>query len=134
MISLPIDLRPDATALTAAIAELEDLLSKLPEGVAKRFVRLFDPSKELCRVRGDHGPAAGAGVVRIFLEPGDGLLGLLSALRAGDLDGLVGEGALDAVGHESNSVGSVGTTNVAGDPGAAPVASGETHTNPRWLR
>lgn len=121
--------RADTSAIEAALADFEALRSSAPESVSEHLASLSEIVGELFRVRSENRAAAGAFETVVLLEPSDGFLRLLAALRAGDFDLLTGDGLLNVIRHDSVSVGSVGTANEGQLPGESQGSSGSDARN-----
>lgn len=76
----------DAEPLQRVLLELELELVDAPLQVRELALDFIDGTSELCRV--EQGVASGA-VVPILLEPSQGVLDFLSAVRARDFDALL---------------------------------------------
>ena len=75
--------------IAAAFAELERLLPTVPTESLEPFKEVVDAlgrAGKFIVANADGGVAPRAGECRVFLEPGEGLLDLLAALRAGEFD------------------------------------------------
>ena len=76
----------DTQPAQAILAALLEHLSNVPLEVVDRFVGRFEAIAQPFRIDVDRSAAAGAGDVRVVLQPAKALLELVGALRAGDLD------------------------------------------------
>lgn len=95
--TLVLDPSPLLAALNQASPALP-ALADLPEGIRESLLEIVqsgfgraDAVEKIVRLDIDPGAATGAGEVVVRLYPGDGLLGLLAAFRAGNRDALVVE-------------------------------------------
>jgi len=86
MSPLCIRIHCDPVPFQSALAELLEQLADVPREVVERFAGRFDALAQHVRIDQDQSGAAGAGDVRIVLQPADALLELVAALRAGQLD------------------------------------------------
>lgn len=85
MSALTIRLSADASALSAALAELSEFPERLHEVVELPFDRELGLT-EFARVDRDVRIAGGADECRVLLQPSERLLDLLAAFRARDVD------------------------------------------------
>lgn len=88
MASATLTIRVDGGALMADLELLEDAASRSGE-VRKRLVDLLQQSPNLARVDVNHNLALGAGEVGIRFQLAQPFAELVSALRAGQVDGFV---------------------------------------------
>lgn len=75
--------------LNAAVAELLECLSVASAEARQVVLDRLDSISELVRFDVDSCAAAGAGDIRIVLQPSNGFLELLAAARAGKFEGVV---------------------------------------------
>lgn len=87
MSGISLTLKLDTAPLLAAIREAEALASSLPADAL-----LPEIPGDLVTVESDLGTASAAGELIVRLDPGNGLLGLVAALRARQVDAGLGDG------------------------------------------
>lgn len=87
-------IRFDASRAVAAMQALPEAFASLPLAAAERlrepvegFLRRVEAGEQVFFVQREGAVAAGADEVVVVLDPSDGLVGLLAAVRAGDGDG-----------------------------------------------
>lgn len=77
----------DMSEFSAALELLKQRLELAPE-VVERFLNGVDSLSQLCSVDAGDSPAAGAGELRIMLQPSDCFREFLAATSTGNVDGV----------------------------------------------
>lgn len=86
MATVQLSIETDASPLQATLGELLEQAADLPLEIRNGLVRRFESIAQTFRVDLDNSAAAGAGNLRVVLQPSDALLELVGALRAGQFD------------------------------------------------